>query len=280
MEETTENPVFGERAQFEDGADPLEMPGSHLSNGQDHGNGNGTVSRRRIPLANRYYANLSGIEWPPEVIDYNERFTRTLEQIKKRHDAVVTTVAQGVLEYKRARAGENIQADVQRFLDRFYMSRIGIRILIGQHIALARTSPSTSNQLEGGGAAALEGPDADEDGQVSTATGAHDDPAKEKYVGIICTNTNVGAMAHEAIENARFVCEEHYGLFKGPPVQLVCPKNLTFMYVPSHLNVSTSCGNRTAAHDARQVSPHALLHFASTHSTCSLSCSRTLCVPS
>lgn len=143
----------------------------------------------------------------------------------------MTTVAQGVLEYKRARQGQNIQADVQRFLDRFYLSRIGIRILIGQHIALARTSPSTPTTLDGDPL----------DTQPSTTssssnTGGHENPEQEQYVGIICTNTNVGAMAHEAIENARFVCEEHYGLFKGPPVQLVCPRNLTFMYVPSHLN--------------------------------------------
>ena len=52
----------------------------------------------------------------------------------------------------------------------------------------------------------------------------------------MCIRDSVGAVAHEAIENSRFVCEEHYGLFRAPPVQLVCPKNLTFMYVPSHLN--------------------------------------------
>lgn len=163
-----------------------------------------------------YYADHANVKaWPPEVLEYNESFTRALEKIKKRHDAVVTTVAQGVLEYKRARKGENIQADVQRFLDRFYMSRIGIRILIGQHIALARTSADTPTTLDG-------------DPLRAGKQGANGiEP--ERYVGIICTNTNVGAMAHEAIENARFVCEEHYGLFKGPPVQLICPKNLTFM---------------------------------------------------
>ena len=122
--------------------------------------------------------------------------------------------AQGVLEYKRARRGQNIQADVQRFLDRFYMSRIGIRILIGQHIALARTNPETPASL---------------DGEPLGSSGRIGGQEPEKYVGIICTNTNVGAMAHEAIENARFICEEHYGLFKGPPVQLICPPNLTFM---------------------------------------------------
>jgi pyruvate dehydrogenase kinase 2/3/4 len=43
-------------------------------------------------------------------------------------------------------------------------------------------------------------------------------------------------IVHEAIENARFVCEEHYAMFKGPPVQLICPKDLTFAYVPGHLS--------------------------------------------
>ena len=43
-------------------------------------------------------------------------------------------------------------------------------------------------------------------------------------------------IVHEAIENARFVCEEHYSMFKGPPVELICPRNLTFAYVPGHLS--------------------------------------------
>jgi len=47
---------------------------------------------------------------------------------------------------------------------------------------------------------------------------------------------NVHDIVQEAIENARFVCEEHYAMFKGPPVQLICPKNLIFPYVPGHLS--------------------------------------------
>ena len=43
-------------------------------------------------------------------------------------------------------------------------------------------------------------------------------------------------IVHEAIENARFVCEEHYGLFRAPPVQLICARDLTFAYVPGHLS--------------------------------------------
>ncbi|KAI0935144.1 hypothetical protein AcV7_004033 [Taiwanofungus camphoratus] len=148
----------------------------------------------------RYYANTSDVDWPPEVQDYNRRITKTLEAIKKRHDPTVTTVAQGVLEWKRSRNARNINLDVQHWLDRFYLSRIGIRFLIGQHIALNTLQP-------------------------------HPD-----YVGIICTSANVHDIVQEAIENARFVCEEHYAMFKGPPVQLICPTHLHFAYVPGHLS--------------------------------------------
>ena len=58
----------------------------------------------------------------------------------------------------------------------------------------------------------------------------------EDYVGIICTSANVHDIVLEAIENARFVCEEHYAMFAAPPVQLICPKNLEFAYVPGHLS--------------------------------------------
>lgn len=149
----------------------------------------------------RYYADTKGVvAWPPQVQDYNKRFTRALETIKTRHDPTVTTVAQGVLEWKRAQNTRNIGLDIQAWLDRFYMSRIGIRFLIGQHVAL------NTHQ-------------------------AHED-----YVGIICTKANVHDIVQEAIENARFVCEEHYAMFRGPPVQLICPKDLTFPYVPGHLS--------------------------------------------
>ena len=82
------------------------------------------------------------------------------------------------------------------------MSRIGIRMLIGQHIALTDQK----------------------------------NHAEQNYVGIICTKTNVHELATEAIENARFVCEDHYGLFDAPKIQLVCEPDLNFMYVPGHLS--------------------------------------------
>lgn len=85
----------------------------------------------------RYYTvpNLPSASFPPQLHDYNSKFTKTLENIKRRHDPTVTTVAQGVLEWKHSRgkaAPVETPREIQDWLDRFYMSRIGIRFLIGQ----------------------------------------------------------------------------------------------------------------------------------------------------
>jgi len=169
-----------------------------------NGNGNGNGNDHKVPTSSRryYVAADDGGGWPPELSAYNLKFAEALEKIKRRHDSVVTTVAQGILEWKRKRQRMQIDHNIQAFLDRFYMSRIGIRMLIGQHIAL-------------------------------TDQRQRSDP---NYVGVICTKTNVRDLAQEAIENARFVCEDHYGLFDAPKVQLVCNPDIQFMYVPGHLS--------------------------------------------
>lgn len=58
-----------------------------------------------------------------------------LETIRNRHNEVVPTMAQGVIEYKDAFGQQDAVTDhnMQYFLDRFYTSRISIRMLINQH---------------------------------------------------------------------------------------------------------------------------------------------------
>jgi pyruvate dehydrogenase kinase 2/3/4 len=77
--------------------------------------------------------------------NFNKRFTKTLDAIKRRHDPTVTTVAQGVLEWKHNQRTQHIGLDVQSWLDCFYMSRIGIRFLIGQRRYINTLQPCPSS---------------------------------------------------------------------------------------------------------------------------------------
>lgn len=78
-----------------------------------------------------YYTSCpANVVWPKEVYDYNKLVSDALSKIKKRHDATVATMAQGVQEWKNEHKTVIVNSQIQTFLDRFYMSRIGIRMLI------------------------------------------------------------------------------------------------------------------------------------------------------
>ncbi|XP_075027517.1 pyruvate dehydrogenase kinase, isozyme 2 isoform X2 [Calonectris borealis] len=65
------------------------------------------------------------------------QFTNALVTIRNRHNDVVPTMAQGVIEYKEAYGDDPVSnQNIQYFLDRFYLSRISIRMLINQHTLL------------------------------------------------------------------------------------------------------------------------------------------------
>lgn len=164
----------------------------------------------------------TNIVWPKEVYAYNKLVFETLEKIKKRHDATVATMAQGVQEWKAKNKTVFVNSQIQTFLDRFYMSRIGIRMLIGQHLALnmAQNSPTKQRLLK----------------LINGSEGSTKKPGRSNYVGVICTDCNVGEIAEDAIETAKYICEEFYGLFEAPEIQLVAPQqDINFMYVPGHL---------------------------------------------
>lgn len=165
------------------------------------------------------------IVWPKEVYDYNKLVNDALTKIKKRHDATVATMAQGVLEWKTEHKIVSVNLAIQTFLDRFYMLRIGIRMLIGQHIALNMLQQLPTKQrintfLNGNNS----------NGNLNSKNG------RNNYVGVICTDCNVKEIAEDAAETAKYICEEHYGLFEAPEIQLIVPQDLiSFMYVPGHL---------------------------------------------
>ena len=111
------------------------------------------------------------------------------------------TIAVGIQELKKdlgRKQGLNELPEIHQFLDRFYMSRIGIRMLIGQHVAL------------------------------------HDPNPPPGYVGFICTKVSPVIVAQNAIDDARSACMRTYGT--SPDVHVYGDPNFTFAYVPTHLH--------------------------------------------
>merc|ERR1740137_494943 len=138
------------------------------------------------------------------------QFCKSLKTIQTRHSNVVQTMAQGVLELRDSHTVDK-QTDmaIQYFLDRFYMSRISIRMLIHQHTLLFE-------------------PDADKD---------------TRRIGMIDPNCRVKSVIMEAFQNAAFLCEEYYDC--APDIEIkgqTLVKNakgkkvgLELVYPPPHL---------------------------------------------
>lgn len=76
----------------------------------------------------------------PESRESLQSFCDTLIKVRNRHSNVVETMAQGIIELKELYTlDQQTEHCIQYFLNRFYMSRISIRMLINQHAALFGT---------------------------------------------------------------------------------------------------------------------------------------------
>lgn len=142
-----------------------------------------------------------------------EHFCDELVKIRNRHSNVVETMAQGVLELKESHDVDcHTEHSIQYFLDRFYMSRISIRMLINQHTLIFG-------------------------GQLENAPG----PNKSKYIGCIDTQCDVVSVIKDAYENARFLCDQYYLASPDLIIQQAQHNDLqkddyiNIVYVPSHL---------------------------------------------
>jgi pyruvate dehydrogenase kinase 2/3/4 len=152
-------------------------------------------------------------------------FAKIVEGIYERHASVLVQMARGAFELRAAiRSGqakppssrhtaddsttvEHIggtsvvefeqMEESHAFLDRFYISRIGIRVLIGQYLSLRQTPV-------------------------------------ENYIGIICSKTSPYEIVRRAIDDASFMCTRKYG--DAPEVIISGRLDFTFPYVPTHLH--------------------------------------------
>uniref|UniRef100_A0AAY5EM65 Protein-serine/threonine kinase n=1 Tax=Electrophorus electricus TaxID=8005 RepID=A0AAY5EM65_ELEEL len=136
-------------------------------------------------------------------------FTDAVIKIRNRHNDVVPTMAQGVVEYKEAYGTDPVTSqNMQYFLDRFYMSRISIRMLLNQHTLLFG-------------------------GRVRV------NPAHPQQIGSIDPHCRVTDVVKDAYKNARHLCDRYY--MNSPELKLEeinvkePTKPITVVYVPSHL---------------------------------------------
>jgi pyruvate dehydrogenase kinase 2/3/4 len=145
------------------------------------------------------FLELLSIEKKITTMDQENKFSKLLEGIYERHASVLVQMARGAFELRAAirngtvtvqqkhkvrphltdmdmRGAVEFEAmeETHLFLDRFYLSRIGIRVLIGQYLALRQ-------------------------------------PPVESYLGIICTKTSPYEIVKRAIDDASFMCARKYG---------------------------------------------------------------------
>ncbi|XP_040509204.1 pyruvate dehydrogenase kinase, isozyme 2 isoform X2 [Gallus gallus] len=135
------------------------------------------------------------------------QFTNALVTIRNRHNDVVPTMAQGVIEYKDAYGDDPVSnQNIQYFLDRFYLSRISIRMLINQHTLLF-------------------------DGSTN--------PAHPKHIGSIDPHCSVANVVRDAYNMAKLLCDKYYMASPGLEIEEVNASNaqqpISIVYVPSHL---------------------------------------------
>lgn len=165
---------------------------------------------------------LTLIKEPP--IDSHVReslFANKLEALYDKHSCVLLHMAKGAYELRASvregtivgtertdtrdpRSSTNkggvdfeLMQDCHLFLDRFHMSRIGIRVLAGQYLALR-------------------------------------DPPLEGYIGMICQTTSPSSIVQHAVNDAKYMCNRKFG--KSPEVHIKGRLDLTFAYIPTHLH--------------------------------------------
>jgi Mitochondrial branched-chain alpha-ketoacid dehydrogenase kinase len=173
------------------------------------------------------FMELAAFENKILTIEQENAFASLIERIYERHSSVLVQMARGAYEFRKAvrsgGGGNNgefeLQEETHAFLDRFYLCRIGIRVLLGQYLALRQ-------------------------------------PPVDNYVGIVCSQTSPYEIVKRSIDDAAFMCTRKYG--DSPEVIISGRLDLSFPYVPTHLRKyltkkKTNSSNRTTTAPPLQI---------------------------
>uniref|UniRef100_A0A3P9L851 Protein-serine/threonine kinase n=1 Tax=Oryzias latipes TaxID=8090 RepID=A0A3P9L851_ORYLA len=169
----------------------------------------------------------------PSVRLVQKCFLEVLIEIRNRHNDVVPTMAQGVIEYKEKFGFDPfVSSNIQYFLDRFYTNRISFRMLINQHSESDKCGPGSpfgSLPLYFGFCVFY----------PALLFGNDTNPAHPKHIGSIDPTCNVAEVVKDAYDTAKMLCEKYY--FAAPELKIeefnmkAPNKPIQVVYVPSHL---------------------------------------------
>eukprot|EP00607_Mallomonas_marina_P006864 CAMPEP_0182428864 /NCGR_PEP_ID=MMETSP1167-20130531/24302_1 /TAXON_ID=2988 /ORGANISM="Mallomonas Sp, Strain CCMP3275" /LENGTH=422 /DNA_ID=CAMNT_0024612045 /DNA_START=246 /DNA_END=1515 /DNA_ORIENTATION=+ len=161
-------------------------------------------SKHVMQVANWYkesFRELRETEAPTDAIK-EAKFAHIVQSIFHRHSNTLLTMAKGAHEIRQILKQDVYEfaeyTEIQNSLEWFYMSRIGIRMLICQYLALK--SP----------------------------------PNEPDMIGLISTRASPLMIANDAIRDTTYVCTRTHG--EAPEVQIHGRTDLTFPYVSSHLH--------------------------------------------
>ncbi|XP_019512348.1 PREDICTED: pyruvate dehydrogenase (acetyl-transferring) kinase isozyme 1, mitochondrial isoform X2 [Hipposideros armiger] len=157
-------------------------------------------------------------------------FTDIVIRIRNRHNDVIPTMAQGVIEYKENFGVDPVTSqNVQYFLDRFFMSRISIRMLLNQHSLLFGGKDKGS-------------------------------PSHRKHIGSINPNCNVVDVIQDGYENARRLCDLYY--INSPELELEeLNGDQPFVSTDGHLSVVNAMRATMEYHADKGVYPPIQVHI-------------------
>eukprot|EP00884_Botryococcus_braunii_P006717 jgi/Botrbrau1/16046/Bobra.7_2s0020.1 len=132
---------------------------------------------------------------PVDTPEENEFFTGLLKRLVDEHAPVLDALATGLRECStKPFVGPKLQLD--EFLDSMLRSRISRRVIAEQHLNLMKRRPG--------------------------------------YIGVICTDLSLSETIDFAVQRAKWVCTETYGICAD--VKVTGDVKSTMQYIPTHLD--------------------------------------------
>ncbi|KAF9928208.1 hypothetical protein FBU30_002551 [Linnemannia zychae] len=138
-----------------------------------------------------------------------KEYADLLQSITNRHKQDVLYMAHGISQFKRYQITRNQPStEIQHFLNSFNRGRLGIRIMVGHHLALQNQLYNPAGEKSSSS-------------YLSVPTSA-----QSKRVGIIEPQCDIESLIQNATNSAQFVFFQHYSTVFPPNVHIVHSKEL------------------------------------------------------